>query len=103
MLGLGKQHHFTTWTGSIHRSPNQSSTADGKNNSIGATPFGLREHALNDVLSACINRASQTVSGRNGMTLRIKVRGEHACSGAPGKDGVHDADGALSDHQHRVV
>ena len=41
--------------------------------------------------------------GGDGVALGIEIGGEHARSGAAGERGLHQADGALADDQHRVV
>jgi hypothetical protein len=41
--------------------------------------------------------------GRDGVALRIKIRGEDARSGAAGERCEHQADGTLADDQHRFV
>ncbi len=37
------------------------------------------------------------------MALGIEVGGEDTGAGAAGEHGMHEADGALADHKHRVV
>ena len=45
----------------------------------------------------------QAESRGNGVALGIKVGGEHTRAGAAGQRGMHQADRALADHQHRIV
>ena len=45
----------------------------------------------------------ETEARGDGVALGKKIGGEHARAGARGEYGVHQADGTLADHQHRIV
>ena len=53
--------------------------------------------------AAGVDGILEAEAGGDGVALGIEIGGEHACAGAAGEDGVHQADGSLADDQHRIV
>ena len=87
----------------VHRGLDQGIAAHGQNHGVRAAPFRRGFDALDHVLSARVDWLMQPKLRRNGVALGIKVGGEHARAGAPRESGEHEADGALPDHQHRLI
>ncbi len=76
---------------------------DGEDDDVGSAAFAASLGRGDHIFFPSMDGVREAVGGGDGVTFRVKVGSKYLGSRSSGKRGEQDADGSLTDHQHRFV